>query len=227
MRIKSLPRYQRPREKLMYYGADALSDTELLSLMIRTGSTSKSAIELAEEVLAYADSEAGGLRCVTAEELTNIDGIGASKACSIVAGMELVKRCGSNPVNERIRIKSPADVADHLMESLRYEKKEHFITLLLNAKGEVEAKVPVSVGELSTAVVHPREVFKPAIRRSAASIIAVHNHPSGDPTASAEDINTTIRLVEASKIIGINFLDHVIIGDGRYVSMREEGLFTP
>lgn len=223
MNIRDLPEAQRPQEKLLYSGAASLTTAELLALIIRTGTPDKSAVQLAEEVIAYTDSHFGSLVTVDPRELQTIDGIGASKACSIVAGMELARRLEANYVETK-RIRSGRDVYRLVEPMLRHEKKEHVIELILNAKCEVEAQEIISIGELSTASVHPREVFSTAIRKSAAGIIIVHNHPSGDPTPSEDDIAATHRLIEVSNIVGIKLIDHVIVGRDTYVSLKEEGV---
>lgn len=224
MRIKDIPQEERPKEKLMYAGAESLSTSELLALIIRTGNSSKSAVQLAEDVLAYSAKELGSLREADVQELTEIDGIGSTKACSIVASLELARRLlGRESDESRISMKNPESVANLLMEDMRGLKQEHLVALLLNAKCEIESRITVSIGELTSTVVHPREVFRPAIRKGAAGIILVHNHPSGDPTPSQDDIQSTKRIMEVSKLVGIRLLDHLIIGDGRYISLRNEG----
>ena len=225
MQIRNIPISERPQEKLLYSGTDTLSNAELLALVLRTGNSEKSALELAEEVLSYSQTEVGGLGRACVRELTTIDGIGTAKACSIVAGLELAKRFMSDRAStSRSIVRDCADVVDLVMEDLAYEKREILIALLLNVKGEVESKEIISIGELAATNVHPREVFSPAIRKGAAGIVVVHNHPSGDPTPSTEDIAATRRLMEASRIVGIKLVDHVIIGDGNYVSLRVEGI---
>ena len=224
MRIKDIPQEERPKEKLMYAGAESLSTSELLALIIRTGNSSKSAVQLAEDVLAYSAKELGSLREADVQELTEIDGIGSTKACSIVASLELARRLMGRESDElRISMKNPESVANLLMEDMRGLKQEHLVALLLNAKCEIESRITVSIGELTSTVVHPREVFRPATRKGAAGIILAHNHPSGDPTPSQDDIQSTKRIMEVSKLVGIRLLDHLIIGDGRYISLRNEG----
>lgn len=224
MRIKDIPQEERPKEKLMYAGAESLSTSELLALIIRTGNSSKSAVQLAEDVLAYSAKELGSLREADVQELTEIDGIGSTKACSIVASLELARRLlGRESDESRISMKNPESVANLLMEDMRGLKQEHLVALLLNAKCEIESRITVSIGELTSTVVHPREVFRLAIRKGAAGIILAHNHPSGDPTPSQDDIQSTKRIMEVSKLVGIRLLDHLIIGDGRYISLRNEG----
>lgn len=225
MQIKNMPECERPQEKLLYGGVQQLSNSELLALIIRTGTSKKSAVQLAEDVINHSCEVLGDLGRAEVKELTEIEGIGVSKACSIVASIELAKRLISDPGgSNRKTIRDCNDVAELLMQEMLYEKREKLIELILNVKGEVESKAVISVGELSGTNVHPREVFSPAIRRGAAAVIIAHNHPSGDPTPSDEDIMATKRLVEASKLIGIKLVDHVIIGNGTYTSLRAEGI---
>lgn len=225
MQIREMPVTDRPREKMLYAGAGALTNAELLALVLRSGDHERSAIQLAEDVLAYSTKEVGGLGRAQVQELQNIEGIGTAKACSIVAGMELAKRVMSDRYAEQRRVvRDCTDVVDMLMEELVYEKREVLIALLLNVKGEVESKEIISIGELAATNVHPREVFSPAIRKGAAGLIVVHNHPSGDPTPSSDDIVATRRLLDVGRIVGIRLVDHVIIGNGTYTSLKVEGV---
>lgn len=224
MRIKSLPESERPVEKACNGGIGKLSNSELLAMVIHTGTRNKSAIGLAEDILGLFQEGIGGLGGCTLEELLTVDGIGKTKACSVLAAIELGKRISVCPVAERNAISCSDDVARLFMEDLRYVRKEHFKSVLVNSKGEIIAIDDVSVGELTTTVVHPREAFRLAVRKSAAAVIFVHNHPSGDPSPSKEDAETTLRLIRAGEILGIGVLDHIIIGDGRFSSMREMGL---
>ena len=227
MQIKEMPASERPQEKMLFVGAKGLSNSELLALIIRTGSGDRSAIQLAEEVISYTSDNIGDLGMAEVRELTDINGIGEAKACSIVAAMELSKRLKSDRMaNIKPRVSDSMEVAHMLMDELSDEKKEYFMVINLNSKLQVESKSIVSIGNLDSAPVHPREVFAPAIRRGAAAVVVAHNHPSGDPTPSAQDIEVTRRLLEASNIIGIKLLDHVIVGQGRNISMKAEGYLT-
>ncbi|OCT14932.1 hypothetical protein A8709_12425 [Paenibacillus pectinilyticus] len=220
--IREVPMEERPRERMLQLGAGALSHAELLAILLRTGTVSESAISLASRIL----SESGGLRSLvdmSKDQLTQIKGIGDAKALQIQAGIELGRRLAKSTYEERVTIRSPKDIADLMSEELRYLQKEHFVCLFLNTKNHVIAQETLSMGSLNASIVHPREVFRAAIKRSSASIICVHNHPSGDPTPSPEDISLTGRLVEAGAIIGIEVLDHVIIGDQRFISLKEQG----
>ncbi|WP_248927404.1 RadC family protein [Paenibacillus hamazuiensis] len=221
--LRDVPSEERPRERMQQQGAQALSNAELLAILLRTGTYSESAVHLAQRVL----QESGGLRRLvemTMEQLTAIKGIGEAKALQIQAGIELGRRLARSSMGEKVIIRSPQDAASLLMEDLRYLQTEHFVCLFLNTKNHVIGQETLSVGSLNASIVHPREVFRAAIRRSSASIICAHNHPSGDPTPSREDIEMTGRLMEAGEIIGIEVLDHIIIGDNRFSSLKEQGL---
>ena len=220
--IKQLPPELRPRERLLAAGPSALSDSELLGLLFGIGSREKTAVELAGEVV----SEAGGLHGlydVSVHELTQVNGIGEAKACIILAAMELGRRIGQVRNPGRPVISSPADVDRLLRGRIANLDRENFVVVLLNTKNEVIETSTVSVGTLSASLVHPREVFKPAVRASAASVVLAHNHPSGKVEPSREDREVTRRLGEAAGILGIEMLDHVIVGDG-YFSMKEHGM---
>lgn len=223
MKIKSLPAEERPMEKGLFQGMDRLSNAELLALLINSGTADKSAIALAEEVLGRGKGILG-LRDMTAQELMEIRGIGKGKAARILASLELGKRVSSILPRDMVSIDSPESIAVLFMEELRHLKQETFRILLLNAKGEVISTEIISTGELTSTLVHPREVFRPAVKKSAAAVVLVHNHPSGDPQPSREDIETTSRLQECGKMMGIRVIDHIVIGDGIYVSMMSEGL---
>ena len=226
MQIKNMPEAERPQEKMLYSGAESLSNSELLALIIRTGTGNKSSVRLADEVISYANETIGDLGMAEVRELTEIDGIGEAKACSIVAAMELSKRLISDRQGSiRVKIRDSQQVAEILMKEMMYEKREFFMTLNLNSRLQVESKSVISIGNIDSAPVHPREVFGPAIRRGAAAVVVAHNHPSGDPTPSSQDIDVTNRLIKASEILGIKLLDHVIVGNGCFISMKTEGYF--
>ncbi|WP_028547677.1 RadC family protein [Paenibacillus sp. UNC451MF] len=221
--LRDVPNEERPRERMMQYGAQALSNAELLAILLRTGTVQESAVHLAQRLL----SQAGGLRSLvdmSLQQITEIKGIGAAKGLQIQAGIELGRRLARSGMKETVTVRSPEDVSGLLMEDMRYLQKEHFVCLFLNTKNHIIGQETLSMGSLNAAIVHPREVFRAAIKRSSASIICVHNHPSGDPTPSSEDIQLTQRLVEAGEIIGIDVLDHIVIGDRRYVSLKEQGM---
>lgn len=224
--IKDLPISERPRERLLAEGSAKLSDADLLAILIRNGTKEDTAIQLAERILVAV----GGLLELPrfgVEELMQIKGLGPVKAVTIQATIELAKRLSSRLRLESVTISSPGDAAGLMMEEMRHYLREHFCVVLLDTKNKVLGVEEISVGSLNTSLVHPREVFRPAIRKACASIILIHNHPSGDPTPSREDLDVTRRLFEAGKLVGIEVLDHVVIGDGKFISFREKGLMAP
>ena len=223
LKVKELPVELRPRERLKQAGAASLSNIELLAIILHTGTRSESVLDLASRLL----SHHGGLRGlvnITMAELGQVSGIGIAKAAQVRAALELGKRVSAMAPEVRPVIRSPKDISILLMEEMRHLDREQFRTVLLNTKNQVLETEVVSVGSLSSSIVHPREVFKNPIKKSAAALILVHNHPSGDPTPSREDIEVTKRLTEAGKILGIDILDHIIIGDNRYSSLKEKDL---
>ncbi|AOH55942.1 hypothetical protein ABE28_016390 [Peribacillus muralis] len=222
MLIRDYPKEERPRERFLEDGPQSLSNQELLALLLRTGTREESVLQLAGRLI----NSVKGLRLLkeaTVEELTGIKGIGEAKAIHILASVELGRRINRLNDQDRYVIRSPEDGANYCMEEMRFLSQEHFVCLYLNTKNQVLQKTTVFIGSLNASIVHPREVFKEAFRRSAASIICLHNHPSGDPTPSREDIEVTKRLVECGRIIGIEVLDHIIIGEHKYVSLKEKG----
>ncbi len=224
--IKDWPVADRPREKLLSIGSTALSDTELLALILRTGhaNSGTSALDLARLLL----TRFGSLRAMTsatAVELCQLPGIGPAKAAEILAVGELARRFAATPLSPGARFTSSREVFDHFHERLRDRKKEVFLTLLLDSKNRIIREIQISEGSLNASIVHPREVFQPVIRESAAAVLFVHNHPSGDPSPSREDLDLTTRLREAGTLMGVRVLDHIIIGSGRYISMADQGLF--
>lgn len=222
-RIKDLNEFDRPREKLMLEGRESLSDTELFAILIGSGTKSCSAIELANKVLVHIGNHEA-IMDASLEEFMEIKGIGISKASRLVAGLELGKRLSRRKSIRNIKIGSPESVADIFMERYKYEEREHFSLLLLDTKNQIIGEVRISTGDLNRSIVNPREVFKIAVKRSANSIILIHNHPSGDTRPSKEDIAVTQRLIEGAKILGINILDHIIIGYNEYFSMKESNI---
>lgn len=221
--MKEMPQSERPRERLVKYGAEVLSNAELLAIILRSGSRGDSALSLANRLL----SGASGLRCLyecSLQELMGIKGVGEAKASQIKASLELGKRLRSFRGGSDLYIKSPCDAAEIVMEDMRYLKKECLRVILLNVKNMVICVKDISIGSINSSIVHPREIFVEAIKSASASVIICHNHPSGDPTPSEEDIKVTRRVFEAGKIIGIDLLDHIIIGDGSYVSLKERNI---
>lgn len=224
--IKDWPEDERPREKLLKRGAAALSDAELLALVLRTGDAAagKTAIDLGRELLERFDGNLRELAQAELNELQQIKGLGLAKAASIKAAFTLGSRFQTRRLETLERFTSPAQVFEFFHHELRDNRKELFLILLLDGKNRITRKVQVSEGSLNQSIVHPREVFAPAVRESAATVIFIHNHPSGDPAPSREDREITRRLKEAGDILGIKVLDHIIIGDGSYYSFVESGL---
>lgn len=223
--VKDLPDEERPREKLLTFGARYLSNTELLAILLRSGTRRKSVLEVAQEILStYKHEGLASIINVPPSELVQIDGVGEAKAATLLAAVELGLRIAKKPADNKYVIKTPEDAADYAMPRLRYEKQEHFAILLLDTKNQVITFPDISIGSLNASIVHPREVFRCAISHCASSIILVHNHPSGDPSPSMEDINITLRLIKSGKILDIEILDHIIIGDNKYTSLKQQGM---
>ncbi|MBM7556180.1 RadC family protein [Halanaerobacter jeridensis] len=220
--IKDLPAEERPREKLLKYGVEGLSTTELLAIVLGTGYQNSTALDLANQLLAVSN----GLSCLinySIEELKKIKGIGLAKAAQLKAVGQLSQKLAMQKINLE-HIKSPSDVAQILIARLGHLQQEKFEVVLLNTKHKVIGIKEISRGSLNSSIVHPREVFRIAIKRSSAAIIVAHNHPSGDLTPSQEDIQLTKRLIKAGEIVGIDLLDHLIIAHKNYSSLKEKEL---
>lgn len=222
--IRDVHEADRPRERLIQQGSQSLSNQELIAILLRTGTREESVLHLANRVLMYFE-QLHELKHATIEEVVSIKGIGEVKATQLLAAVELGRRLAQKQVNERFTIRSPHDAATYLMPDMTSLQQEHFVVLFLNVKNQVIHRQTIFIGSLNASIVHPREIFREAVKRSAASIICAHNHPSGNPTPSPEDIEVTKRLQEAGYIIGIDLVDHLIIGDHQYVSMKEKGYF--
>lgn len=211
-----------PREKLERLGVEALRDEELLAVLLRTGYEGRNVLEVGRQILEkYPIAQ---LMALSLEELTQIKGIGRAKGAGLVAGFEMARRGLNQGMGIAPSITCPADGAAMLAD-IKDRRKEHFVALFLNARNQVICREDVSVGSLNASLVHPREVFAPAVGSAAASVILGHNHPSGDVTPSREDIELTRRMVQAGDIMGIEVLDHLIVGRERFLSMKEANLF--
>ena len=224
--IREWPADERPREKMLKQGAGGLSDAELLALIIRSGdpATRQSAIDLGRQLLGRFGGSLRELAGADLAEITAIKGMGLAKASGIKAAFTLASRFQGRKLERLDRFTSPRQVFDYFHYEFRDFRKEYFLALLLDGKNRIIRRVQVSEGSLNQSLVHPREVFNPAVRESAAALILVHNHPTGDPAPSSEDIAITRRLREAGEIMGIKVLDHIIVGDGEYLSFVERGL---
>lgn len=221
--IHDLPKPERPRERLKKFGPEALSAQELLALIIGRGIPKKSVMNIAQELLI----KFGNIKAIsqaTIEELSQIKGIGFAKAVQIKACFELGKRKYLEPELKDFDVKDPQSVVKAIRANIKDKAKEHFKLILLNTRNKIIGISTVSIGSLNASIVHPREVFKEAISHSAASVILAHNHPSGDPEPSEDDLTITKRLVEAGKILGVEVVDHIIISKNGYFSFKEKGL---
>ena len=223
--IHDLPVSERPRERLQKFGVEALSAQEILALIMGRGISGESVMVTAQRLLSQFGS-LKGIADASVEELAQLKGIGVAKASQIKAAFELANRLeGYSGSGDKPVVKTPEDVAGLVRGKLKSKKKEYFLALLLDTRNQLIRVAEISIGSLDGSIVHPREVFKEAISASAASVIFVHNHPSGDTEASEDDIRITKRLAEVGEIMGIDVLDHIIIGDKKYLSLKREGLF--
>ena len=224
--IKQLPISERPYERCERYGAEYLTDAELLSVVIRSGTKERRSFEVAQDVLMIKDEYQGlkGLYNVTLNELMRIKGIGRVKAIQILCVVELTKRMSKVVSNKGIYFNTPQSIADYFMQEMRHLDTEQVTLVLLNSKNRLIKEIRLSKGTVNASLTTPREVFIYALKYEAVNFAMIHNHPSGDPTPSKEDIRLTSRIKESSKIVGINLIDHIIIGDNIYTSLGEMGL---
>ena len=222
-RLKDLPEELLPRERLFQLGPEMLSNKEILAILLRTGMKGENVLDFAERLLTEAGGLAGLAR-MSVHDLTQLHGLGIAKASELKAALELGRRSVSADPMTRPVVNSPQDIAHLVMEEMRFLDREHFRIVSLSTKNHVLGISSISIGSLNSSLVHPRECFKEAIRRNSNAIILLHNHPSGDPTPSREDIDVTRRLADGGQILGIEVLDHVIIGDNRYISLKERGI---
>ena len=223
----SLPEEDRPYEKCERYGVQALTNRELLAVILRTGARGRSVLELAGELLKTAPEKEGftGIRRMSLGELSSVRGIGRVKAIQILCLSELSKRLSKAEARKRLDFSAPETIAQYYMEDMRHRTREIMKLLFLNTRSRFLGENDISVGTVNTTLVSPREIFVEALKKNAVSVILLHNHPSGDPTPSKEDIMITKRVLEAGMLIGIDLLDHIIIGDNCFVSLRDKGFF--
>ncbi len=221
--VKEMPEDERPRERLARVGPQALSSAELLAIILRTGVKGENVVTMASRLLA----QYGGLAGLSRAELAQLGqehGLGPAKASQLLAALELGRRLMAESPEERFQIRAPQDAANLLIPLIGHQEQEHFVVLYLDTRNRVMDREVLYKGSLNTSLVRIAEVFRGAIRRNCAAIIVAHNHPSGDPSPSPEDVALTRRLVEAGKLVEVEMLDHVVIGQGRFVSLRERGL---
>ena len=222
VKMKELPMSERPYEKLEMYGAETLTNSELLAIIIKTGTKDETSIMLAQKILKLRENNDQDLRFlqdISIKELMTIKGIGKVKAIQIKAIGELTKRLSKPINNTKIKVKSPTDIADLLMQEMQYEKREIMKLVILNTKNIIQKIVNISLGATNSVSVEPKEILLEAIKCQATKIILIHNHPSGDPTPSKADYMFTDRIYECADIMGIELLDHIIIGDGKFTSI--------
>lgn len=222
--VREMPEDDRPRERIARHGAEALRDAELIGVLFRTGTRDAGAVALAERLL----KQFGDLRRLSQaslEELQQVKGIGQVKAIELKAALELGRRLAVYARPKQVKFHNARDIADLLMLKFRQYETEHFKSVLLNIKNEVMKVVEVSHGSIDGTLALPGDVFRQAVREGAAGVVVAHNHPSGDPEPSRNDIDLTRRLADAARLMNIKLIDHVIFGDGRYVSLKERNLF--
>lgn len=221
--IRDMALAERPRERFLQVGAQALSTSELIALILRTGAAGENVVRLAERLLAHFNDLTGLARASVAE-LTAVKGIGPAKAIEVKAALEIGRRLMATAPQERLRVSSPSDAANLLMSEMALLEQEHLRVILLDTRNRVLNMPTIYIGSLNTSVIRIGELFKPAIKENAAAIIVAHNHPSGNPAPSPEDISVTRQIVQAGALLSIDVLDHIVIGHNQFVSLKERGL---
>ncbi|KGL38541.1 hypothetical protein BMT55_11995 [Listeria newyorkensis] len=224
MFIREMSDTEKPRERLQKKGVSSLSNIELFAIILETGSRTESVVDLANKVIAKY-SEIADMREATLQELTEINGIGLAKAAKVLAAIEISKRIGQQKVNTCPVIRGPQDGADLVMQEMSMLSQEHFHCVFLSTRNRLVHRETIFIGSLNSSVVHPREIFKQAMKYSAASVMCFHNHPSGDASPSSQDITVTKRLKKAGDLLGIPLIDHIIIGNNTFTSLKQEGYF--
>lgn len=224
IRMNDIPINERPTEKLMRFGVDTLTNAELLAILLRSGTRGENVVSISTRLLAQLNG-LDGLLNVSIDEISKIKGIKTVKACQLIAMIELFKRFRTlKSQRDEFKISSPKDVSELLINEMNGLSQEVLKLILLNTKNIIIGTKDIFKGSLNSSIVHPREIFREAVQRGSANIIVCHNHPSGDPTPSKEDINITLRLKQCGDIMGIGLLDHIIIGNNQYVSLKEKGI---
>lgn len=228
--MKEIPETERPYEKCLSQGAGALSDSELLAVILKTGTRGSSSLHLANEILKYLQNSSYpglvGLHYISLEELTKIHGIGRVKAIQLKCIGELSKRIATASARSTLSFNNPVTIAQYYMERLRHEEQEHMVCVMLDSKNHLLGEQVLTKGISNATLITPREVYLAALQYHAVNLILVHNHPSGDPTPSKCDLEVTERIFDAGEMLGITLLDHIIIGDHKYISFREQGLLN-
>ena len=228
--MKELPETERPYEKCLSQGAGALSDSELLAVILKTGTRGSSSLHLANEILKFLQNSSYpglvGLHYISLEELTKIHGIGRVKAIQLKCIGELSKRIATASARSTLSFNNPVTIAQYYMERLRHEEQEHMICVMLDSKNHLLGEQVLTKGISNATLITPREVYLSALQYHAVNLILVHNHPSGDPTPSKCDLEVTERIFDAGEMLGVALLDHIIIGDHKYISFREQGLLN-
>lgn len=224
--VPEMPAEERPYEKCMEYGPEVLSDAELLAVIIRTGARGERSMELSRKILELPGTGQGilGIRHLSVKDLMKLRGVGKVKAVQIKCVAELSRRIAKSTASSRLRFDNPAAIADYYMEDLRHLEQEHLLLLMLNSKNKLLQEQMISKGSVNASLITPREIFILALRYDAVNIILIHNHPSGDPTPSHADVEMSRRVKEAGNLVGVQLLDHLIIGDQAYVSLKERGM---
>ena len=225
--IKAMPEEERPYEKCLNLGPESLSDAELLSIILRCGAKGRNSLELARDILKLCRFEEGltGLHHLSVQQLQDVKGVGLVKALQLKCIGELSKRIARKEARKGLDFHNPESIAHYYMESLRHEEQEIVVCMMLDTKNHFLGDVPLSRGTVNISLISPRELFLEALAFHAVHLILVHNHPSGDPTPSRDDLMVTRRIVRAGELLGITLLDHIIIGDQRFVSLRQTGMF--
>lgn len=226
LKVKELPLSERPYEKCEQYGPSSLSDAELLAVMLKTGTKNLRVMDLAFHILNASSTYPGlkGLNYLSYTDLVKLHGVGRVKAIQILCLTELTKRMAKDIQKDSIKLTSPDTVANYYMQDMRHLSREQVLLVMLDSKNKILKDMVISAGTINSSIMPAREVFVEALRCEAVHIIVIHNHPSGDPTPSNEDIRVTKRIKEAGNLIGISLMDHIIIGDNKYISLKEQGL---
>lgn len=224
--MKELPESEKPYEQFLKKGASGLSDADLLAIILRSGSRELSALQLAQEVLCREQKSLLNLHQLSIEDLKRIPGIGQVKAIQLKSIAEISKRMAAMPYRKNLQVEEPKTIAAYYMEQLRHETKEKLLLAMFDAKNRFLGDEVLSVGTVNSSLVSPREIYLKALKSQAVNIIILHNHPSGDPAPSQEDLRTTLRVAECGRMLGIALADHIIIGDCQYISFREKGILN-